>query len=74
MNNLDYGVIGNCRTAAFISKTGSIDWCCFPDFDSPSVFARLLDYEKGGHFGIQVGEEYTISQRYVAHTNILDII
>jgi GH15 family glucan-1,4-alpha-glucosidase len=71
MNNLDYGVIGNCRTAAFISKTGSIDWCCFPDFDSPSVFARLLDYDKGGHFGIVVGDDYTITQRYVAHTNIL---
>lgn len=71
MNNLDYGVIGNCRTAALISKTGSIDWCCFPDFDSPSVFARLLDYEKGGHFAIQVSDEYQISQRYVAHTNIL---
>ncbi|MDD3194192.1 MAG: glycoside hydrolase family 15 protein [Paludibacter sp.] len=71
MNNLDYGVIGNCRTAALISKCGSIDWCCFPDFDSPSVFSRLLDYEKGGHFGINTSGEYVITQRYVAHTNIL---
>ena len=71
MNNLDFGVIGNCRTAALVSRQGSIDWCCFPDFDSPSVFARLLDEEKGGHFGIIPFPQYVVTQRYVAHTNIL---
>lgn len=71
MDNLNYGAIGNCRTAALISRQGSIDWCCFPDFDSPSVFARLLDKNKGGHFGFIVDESYQISQRYVPHTNIL---
>ena len=45
---MDYGVIGNCRSAALVSKMGSIDWFCFPDFDSPSIFAKLLDKEKGG--------------------------
>lgn len=51
MNNLNYGVIGNCRTAALISQNGNIEWLCFPDFDSPSIFASLLDREKGGAFG-----------------------
>ena len=46
MNNLNYGVIGNCRTAALISQNGNIEWLCFPDFDSPSIFASMLDREK----------------------------
>ncbi len=71
MGNLNYGVIGNCRSAALISKKGSIDWFCFPDFDSPSVFAKILDEEKGGHFGFIVDDSYAISQRYMEHTNIL---
>lgn len=71
MEDLNYGVIGNCRTAALISKKGSIDWFCFPDFDSPSVFAKILDEEKGGNFGFTVDESYEISQRYMEHTNIL---
>lgn len=71
MNNLNYGVIGNCRTAALVSETGNIEWLCFPDFDSPSVFARLLDKDKGGNFGFEVTSDYRISQSYVPHTNIL---
>lgn len=71
MNNLDYGIIGNCRTAAFISKEGSIDWFCFPDFDSPSIFAKLLDKEKGGSFHLEVADDYKITQKYNGHTNIL---
>lgn len=71
MKNLDYGVIGNCRSAALVSKYGSIDWFCFPDFDSPSLFSKLLDKEKGGSFTIEVGEEYKITQEYKTGTNIL---
>ena len=71
MNNLDYGIIGNCRTAALISKEGSIDWFCFPDFDSPSIFAKLLDKEKGGSFHLEVTDDYKITQKYNGHTNIL---
>lgn len=71
MKNLNYGVIGNCRTAALVSETGNIEWLCFPDFDSPSIFAQLLDREKGGCFGFEVSEDYQISQEYIPHTNIL---
>ena len=71
MNNLDYGIIGNCRTAALVSKKGSIDWLCLPDFDSPSVFAKLLDEEKGGSFHFEVSDDYRITQNYHGHTNIL---
>jgi GH15 family glucan-1,4-alpha-glucosidase len=71
MNNLNYGVIGNCRSAALVSDKGSIDWCCLPDFDSPSVFAKLLDTEIGGFFSIEVEDTYTISQKYLQRTNII---
>lgn len=70
-SNLNYGVVGNCRTAALISEEGSIDWFCFPEFDSPSIFAKILDTEKGGSFSVVVSEEYTVSQKYLGHTNIL---
>ena len=71
MENLDYGIIGNCRTAALVSKYGSIDWLCFPDFDSPSVFAKILDKERGGSFEIVTDRDYAVSQQYVPGTNIL---
>ncbi len=70
MENLNYGVIGNCKTAALISKEGSIDWLCLPIFDSPSVFSKLLDKEKGGSFAI-LTNGYESTQRYFRGTNIL---
>ncbi len=71
MNNLDYGVIGNCKSAALVSKTGSIDWCCLPDFDSSSFFAKILDEERGGCFAVEPVGDYEISQKYIDRTNIL---
>ncbi|MDA8685922.1 glycoside hydrolase family 15 protein [Robiginitalea sp.] len=71
MDNLDYGIIGNCRSSALISKTGSISWCCLPEFDSPSVFAQLLDTESGGSFELRVDSSYTITQRYKKNTALL---
>ncbi len=67
----NYAAIGNCRTAALISDKGNIEWLCLPDFDSPSIFARILDDEKGGQFGIEVDEHYSITQKYIPRTNIL---
>jgi len=71
MEHFKYGAVGNCRSAALISDRGSIDWFCLPDFDSPSVFAKLLDEDKGGCFAFVVDSHYTVSQKYVEHTNIL---
>ncbi|MBC7173421.1 MAG: glycoside hydrolase family 15 protein, partial [Polyangiaceae bacterium] len=68
----DYGVIGNMRTAALISARGSIDWLCFPRFDSPSVFAALLDDEKGGRFSVHpVRDSVKYKQLYWPDTNVL---
>ena len=71
MDNLDYGIIGNCRSAALVSKNGSLDWCCLPEFDSSSVFAKILDKNKGGSFSINTGPEYEVSQRYKKDTALL---
>ncbi len=71
MKNLDYGIIGNCRSAALISRQGEIEWACLPEFDSPSVFAKILDRKRGGSFEIKVDEKYVISQAYLDFTGIL---
>ena len=71
MDNLNYGIIGNCRSAALVSDKASIDWLCLPDFDSPSMFAKILDTEKGGYFSIETDESYIVSQKYLKNTNVL---
>ena len=68
----NYGIIGNMRTAALVSIKGSIDWFCVPHFDSPSVFAAILDDEKGGRFEIApTRKEVSTKQLYWPETNIL---
>jgi GH15 family glucan-1,4-alpha-glucosidase len=68
----NYGVIGNMRTAALVGKHGSIDWYCVPFFDSPSVFAAILDDERGGRFEIApVGDGAAAKQLYWPETNVL---
>jgi alpha,alpha-trehalase len=69
----NYGIIGNGRISALVSNKGSIDWCCFPRFDEQSVFAKILDDEKGGSFAIEPAEpeKYKITQSYIKNTNIL---
>lgn len=71
MRSLFYGVIGNCKSAALISKDGSIDWFCMPKFDSPSVFGKLLDEQKGGSFAIEAEGLKRTYQHYDFRTNIL---
>jgi GH15 family glucan-1,4-alpha-glucosidase len=68
----DYGVVGDMRTAALIGKDGAVDWLCLPRFDSPSVFAAILDEKLGGHFTIAPrSEARRIEQLYQPDTNIL---
>lgn len=68
----DYGIIGNCKTTALIHKEGSIDFFCYPRFDSPSIFAKLLDNEKGGSFAIRPKIATTkVDQSYLLDTNVL---
>ncbi len=69
-----YGLIGDCRTAALVSTTGSIDWFCAPDFDSPSVFARLLDARCGGHFFIRPATEFESQVSYLGHSAVIRTI
>jgi GH15 family glucan-1,4-alpha-glucosidase len=67
-----YGIIGNMRTAALVGINGSIDWLCLPNFDSPSVFAAILDARIGGRFRIAPsGENFRNKQFYWPDTNIL---
>ncbi|HLW00732.1 MAG TPA: glycoside hydrolase family 15 protein [Ktedonobacterales bacterium] len=68
----DYGVIGDCRTAALIGPDGSIDWCCLPHFDSPAIFCRLLDADQGGFFRLHLSEGAQATMVYQPGTNILE--
>jgi alpha,alpha-trehalase len=68
----EYGVIGNDNRCALVGSDGSIDWCCFPHLESPSVFAAVLDPDVGGRFAIRPDAPYDSSQAYVDRTNVLE--
>jgi GH15 family glucan-1,4-alpha-glucosidase len=70
----DYGVIGDMHTAALVGLDGSIDWYCAPRFDSPSVFAALLDARKGGRFQLSPSGKFATKQSYEGDTNVLSTI
>jgi len=67
----DYGIIGNMETCALISNEGSVDWMCLPHMESESVFAKILDKERGGYFGVQPKKKFKSFQRYIKNTNVL---
>ena len=67
----DYAIIGNLKSAALVSKDGSIDWTPAPYLDSPSVFASILDEKKGGHWSIKPTNTFESEQEYIKNTNIL---
>jgi len=67
-----YGLVGDCRSAGLISNRGSLDWRCWPQFDSPSIFAALLDPESGGSCLIAPAEDFSTERRYLDDTNVLE--
>jgi GH15 family glucan-1,4-alpha-glucosidase len=72
----DYALIGDCHSAALISRTGSIDWCCLPRFDAGSAFGRLLDWERGGHCSItpKGSGSWEYQRQYLEDTLVLETI
>ncbi len=72
MNRIgDYALIGDCHSAALVGRDGSIDWACFPRFDAPSVFCKVLDADDGGHFSITPRDIESIERTYLPGTNVL---
>src|SRR5438105_12987978 len=70
-NIQDYGIIGDCRAAALVSCDGSIDWLCWPRFDKPSIFAAILDLEKGGFWRVCPVGPHQRDRSYIYETNVL---
>lgn len=68
----DYALIGDGRSAALISNRGSIDWLCWPRFDSPSIFGAIVDPRIGGHWSIRPAHDSKVSRRYLDKTNVLE--
>src|SRR6202020_620971 len=67
----EYALLSDCRSAALVSRDGSVDWLCFPRFDGPSVFCRLLD-PAAGQFAVRAAGGIQASRRYVDQTMVLE--
>ena len=69
-----YGLVGDCRSAALVGADGSVDWLCLPRFDNPSIFGRIIDARRGGHWQVCPVDEYRAQQRYRDRSNILETL
>src|SRR3954452_10644927 len=67
----DYGLLSDCSSAALVSRSGSIDWLCLPRYDSPAVFARLLD-PGAGHWSISPTGDFTSERRYASGSLVIE--
>ena len=67
----DYAFIADCHSSALVSRTGSIDWCCMPRFDSATVFGRILDWERGGYWSMEAVGDTQVSREYIDDTLVL---
>lgn len=70
----DYALLGDCASAALVSRDGAVDWLCVPRFDSPAVFCRLLDWERGGTFRAGPLGAHESVREYVEETNVLTTV
>jgi alpha,alpha-trehalase len=68
----DYALLSDCHSGALVSKDGSIDWCAFHRFEARPVFARILDWGKGGFFRVAPADDYEVTRQYVPNTNVLE--
>jgi alpha,alpha-trehalase len=69
----DYALLSDCHSAALVHRSGSVDWLCFPRFDAPSVFGRLLD-ERAGHWSITPADHRRVRRRYLEDTLVLETV
>ncbi|MGH3443181.1 MAG: trehalase-like domain-containing protein, partial [Nitriliruptorales bacterium] len=67
----DHALLSDCHSGALVDKRGSVEWWCVPRFDSPSVFARLLDDERGGHFALTPADVVDVARRYDGDSLVL---
>jgi len=67
----DHALLSDCHSAALVSRKGSVEWLCFPRFDSPSVFGRLLD-DDAGHWSVRPAGDFQATRRYLDKTMVLE--